>query len=643
MANRRHRQESRRGVLLYAVLGLAMLLAIFLFSYYTFVMSETQMTKHIMSSEVAYHIAQAGVSAGVAWFENTKKPCALRNKLIGSKVSAVNSLCEEMDIDSHAPLQEILSQYGDLVSLEVILSLDGFKPIFAVPRAVSGIVYNDVEKMGVLRVRSVATFRGTRRTLVAHKQVMVVSMLPYVVSKFTLFARELHSLGGPSVKTNHLNAMKLKRNGFEGQPAGGLTGYGYLRLNHGSQSKVEDRGWVFLGSGEERFLNLSMGRGDTGENHHLLKAPWEITSGNTLNSGYTIKFIQKGVFTDIKADNDIYDYYPFGKPNHDPIHDKAALLQLFGSANKPSATLTLGRLYRRFLMLRYARKVSTNQHVMLPFCPQAFFGPAPKPWNSQPSFDVVKEAFDDNYGRYASCMSSLYEEPYNRSFDFIDGSYTGMTPPRKLVDIKRLKHPDGLTDFLYKPDRNTGKVDIYTSDGGKLFNGNLRQVISNDLVLPPRATYTLQSKKFKNFLASKPKKIPGIVYFKGGPIVIDKELKLEEGGVICADGAITIKTPISVKANKRPLALVSLKGDITIKTEEKVQASLVALGGTLRKSQGSSLIIEGNVVLQSLDPETLLRGGGDVNITFDDRLDPTRPQNTAYACFLSPQRAYYQE
>ena len=638
-----NRLRRKRGVLLYAVLGLAMLLAIFLFSYYTFVMSETQMTKHIMSSEVAYHIAQAGVSAGVAWFENTKQPCQLRTKLIGSKVTAVNSLYEELDVSGHGPLNEILSLYGDLATLEVTLSLEAFKPMFAIPKAVSGVVYNDVEKMGVLRVRSVASYRGTKRTLVAHKQVMVVSMLPYVVSKFTLFARELHSLGGPTVKTNHLNGMKLKRNGFDTQPMSGLTGYGYLRLNHGGQANAEDRGWVFLGSGEERFLNLSMGKGDNGENHHLLKAPWEIASGSTLNSGYTIKFIQKGFFSGIKADNDIFDHYAFGKPNHDPVEDKASLLQLFGSATKPSGTITLGQLYRRFMMMRYCRKVSTNQHVMLPFCPQALWGPPPSPWVGAPSFDVANEAFSNDYARFVSCMSSLYEEPYNRSFDFVDGSYNGMTPPRKLANLSRLKHPNGIDDFLYKPEKNNGVVDIFTSDGGQLFNGNLRRMISQDLVLPPRATYTLQSKMFKAFLASKPKKIPGIVYFKGGPIVIDKKLKLEEGGIICADGAITIKEKIEVKANKRPLALVSLQGDITVSTEDKIQASLVALGGTLRKSQGSAVTIEGNVVLESLDPETLLRGGGDVTINFDDRLDPTRPQNTSYACFLSPERAYYQE
>jgi len=635
----------RRGVLLYAVLGLALLLAIFLFSYYSFVMNETQMSKHIKEAEVAQQLARAGIAAGVAWFENTKNPCPLRETAMTGRSSAVNGETVELDVSAHAPLQRLLSVYEDKASLTVTLHLEDFKPMFAVPKTASGVVYNEVEKTGVLRVRAEASYGGTGRTLVAHKQAMVISMLPYVVSKFTLFARELHSLGGPTVKTNHLNALPLDRQGFdEAVPTGGLGGYGVMRLANGSQPSVEDRGWVFLGAREPRFLNLAYGKGEYGEEHHVLPAPWELaSSGPTVNPGYSVKFIQKGLFTGLHADNDLFDHFVFDQPDFDPVHDKASLLQLFGSATAPSATIALGDLYRRFLMLRYVRKVATNQHVALPFCPPAVFGPPPSPWSATPAFDVVGEAFSDTFGRYAACMSTVYEEPYNRSVDFIQGNYTGMTPPRTLTGLTRVRHPDGRDDFLYDPSVNDGRVDITTVDGAQLFAGRLNQVSSQDLVVEPRATYTLPAARFKDFLKSKPKRIPGIVRFKDGPIVIDEPLQLEAGGMLCADGTVTIKQPVTTAPGRRPLAIVSLHGDIEVATDRPVKASLVALEGTLRKPQGLAVDVTGNVVVKSLDPETLLRGGGNVTVTFDERLDPTRPQDTVYECQLSPERAYYQE
>ena len=69
----------------------------------------------------------------------------------------------------------------------------------------------------------------------------------------------------------------------------------------------------------------------------------------------------------------------------------------------------------------------------------------------------------------------------------------------------------------------------------------------------------------------------------------------------------------------------------------------MALGGTLLKKQGMAVNIRGNLAVKTLDPETLLKGGGDVNIAYDSRLDPTIGTSSAYGCYLSPERSYCQE
>jgi len=608
------------------------------------VRNATSVTKRIMASEVAYHLAQSGLSAGVAWFDNTKNICPLKAKLQTSSISAVNGLKIALPVYQHDPLQEILLNTGTKANLEITLELSDFKPMYNFSKSASGIYYTELEKVGILRVRAIGSYDGAQKILVANKQVRVVCQVPYVVSKFTLFVQNFSSKANPNAKC-FSNRLKLKKNDFNTAIRDqSYPKFGTLILDHGSDSNIENRGLVFLGAPGNRFLNLAFGKATDGEEHHLLAEPWELTGNSTLNSGFTTKFIQKGIFTGIKSDNPIFKHFDFNAPPSDPVSDKASLLRLFGTADKPSATIVLGPLYRRYLMLRYLKKISTNEHIVMPFCSQSIFDSADPLCSGTPSFDFKTDAFSNNYSNYAGYMSNIFEEAYNISADHIENSgYSGMKPPSVFDNLKKIKDLYNRDGFLYIPESNKGEIELLTDNNNTLFKGNLRRIGSGEMYLKDkRVTYSVSANLFPSFLQSNPGKIPGIVNFSGGSIVIDRPLNLREGGIISVDGDITINSAVNAVKKGAPLTLVSLGGDINIRTDSTINASLVALSGTVNKKEGMSVTINGNLVVRSLDPESLFKGGGDMKITYDQKLDPTTG-GSAYGCYLSPERSYCQE
>lgn len=632
-------------MLLYVVLGVVVVLGVFIMSFQTFVRNETAMSRHLLAGEAAWQVSRAGVAAGLAWFENVRTPCPLRRLLMEQRAEALEGASAELPVEDHGPLQAVMMPHGEKAWLKVTLELHAFQSLNqGVPRSPAGVLYGNVEKRGILQVVAEATVEKQTRVLVGQKEIRVVCTVPYVVSKFTLFAGELRELGSPTVKANHLDRLVLSRTSFERAEVDPASPSGVLRLFHGDDEALEDRGFVFLGSDGERVLNLAYGDGPAGEAHHLLRSAWEVvpTSGGP-NAGYRVKFLEKGFFTGIRSETDLLDHYPLDAPPDDPPGEGASLLQLLGSPQEPSATVVLGNLRRRFLMLRYLRKVSTGQHVPLPWSSPSTWGPPPSPWPAPQVYDASIEGFDDVYDRYAACMSSVWEEPYSCSVDQVAaGDYAGMLPPRALAAPRRVTHPDGITDFLYLPERNDGRVVLSTASGTELFRGDLRDMSSADLRIPERATFSIPAERFAEFMASEPTRIPGILHVTGGGVTLDRPLRLADGGIICADGPVTVSQAPAVAPGGRALVLVSLLGDVTVTTEDPVQASLVALRGTLRKGSGQAVHVEGAVALGWLDPGTLLRGGGDVVIRYDgDRLDPTRAGG-AYAVTMAPERTLYE-
>lgn len=637
-------KRQRRGFFLHVAMAFVLLLALFVMFYFNFMQGQSQLARGMVAGEVAIQLAQAGVSAGIGYFGNTREPSRLYKLLVTASPKEINGQSEELPLTGNTVVARMMADYGGQATMKVELSLLNFQPFYKKTESDSGLVYGQTEKFGTLKITSTASYHGTRRRIVAFKLLKVVNAVPYVVSKFTLFAQE-RALTSP-------NQIVMKKVDLKSGEPDAKNVHGPLFLRHGPERNPEESGWVFLGGGDYR-LNLTWGDKGWGEQFQVLRKPWEMISDPSISPplppNYQTLLLHRGFFTGIKADNDLFDRFDFERST-DPVSERASVLHLFGAPPEAGAapdmdvspTYVLGQVYRRYLALRYVRQLDSRKVAYLPFATIGdWMAPVPSPWNAQPAFDVRGQAFSGNFVQYAQVMSQVVQEPYNRAADFL-GDHQEVDPPSTLTTTRRVQHRiPAHKDFLYEPGLNNGEVSIRDAEGQRLFDGSLSRLRMEDQFLRERAVFTMPADKFAAFLASKKKRIPGILYFTGGDIDINTDLELDSGGIIAASGSISISGRVTVKPYGRPLVLASQGGDIKLKGASRVEASLVALNGTIRREPGAPLDVYGNLVASTLDFDKLTANSPAGRVIYDPRLDPTAPGGATYAVYMGPSRDHY--
>ena len=644
---------TRRGFVLNTAFACLIILSLMVAVYFVYVRGQTRLTQNVLAGEKAYHLAQGGVAAGIGYFTNTKEFSRLYSDILAGKPAPqLDGSTETLPPTCEAIEKMISAARGD-ASVTVELTLLGFKP-FPPPDPGSGITADPVEKRGILRITSTADYQGTKRRVVAYKEVKAVNILPYVVSKFSLFSAE-HA---PGDSPNRIQMKKLDLVSAEPKSE---NRYAPLFMRNGPGKDAEANGWIFLG-GDDWRLNLTWGEKGWGDQWQLLRRPWEVARASAtalpLPPAYHGMLLQRGFFEGIKADNKLFAHYDFDAPPEDPVGEGCALIRPYGIPSAQAAdsevdvspTYVLGRVLRRWMDLRYVKRVADQRVVYMPYAlPPDFAGPAPAPWPAAQSYDPKTVVFGNVYPFFADYMSNVVvdtkagaEETFNRAADYLDDTQD-LEPPHRLNPVK-LSHASGAPNFLYDAAQNVGYVAIKNSANRELFRGWLHQLVSRDFRIEERATFKGDAGGFKNWLAKTPKQIPGIVYFTGGDIVIDRALAVESGGIIAADGSITVAAPVSVRPGGKPLSLISLKGSVRVATHGTVQASLVALEGAVTREPGAPpLHVIGNVVAHRLSFTELCEGQQPGKVIYDPRLDPTASgsETTAYSVQLSPWRTDY--
>jgi len=647
---KRKQIRDRHGFLLQLAVILIVLFGLYVVSYFLFVQNQNKISSKLLAGEIAHHLAQAGVSTGIAYFTNTRQPSSLYETVLKSTVEQIEAApIENLPVSAFPVLQAMVDDYD--ATLEVKLSLTGFKPFYQNTAGDSGIQYNTVEKSGTLRVESIAEVDGARRILVALKDVKVRQSVPYVVGKFTLFSAQRF----PGQRLNELQIEKTS--GIRGQPHGSNV-LMPLFLTHGPSADLDEKGWVYLGGGDYK-LNLAWGDDGWGDQDHIVNLPWKVTYDPTVPGGIPggseLFIVQRGMFHDIHNGTNVFNHFDFSSPppgtTEEPVGNGAALIKLFGSPPgsgvpdgvERSPTYVIGKVIRRFLEFKYLKSSSATGTAYLPYSTLgAWLSPSPSPWASSPPFDVKTDIFNDDFGAYANFMSRVIEEPYNRGIDFITAG-GDLDPGNLAVSESRLRHLRGYPRHLYSSVQNNGEVIIKSTGtpGNTQFEGYLSRIRMSDMYFKERAVFTLPADRFADYLASKKNHIPGILHFEGGDVRINSPLELESGGIIAVTGKISIEAPIRVKSYGRPLTLASLSGNIEINEAVRVEAFLVALNGTVTKAAGFGLDIKGGIAAKTLDIAGLCDAAEPGHIAYDPRFDPTDPSNVTYTVHLSHERELY--
>lgn len=655
----RTRSRGRRGVALWLVLSLVVVLTILVFSFHS--------TAHQRGVQI-HHGAAAWAAAGLAdsAMQLTWRGLAGRSGRGGDPL--VELLAETSTEDlvglrrsfALGPEADFLRELPGGATLQVELVVLEARSLGDPDDPETG--FDPLEKELTLEVRARARCRGSSGLAVERRRVRVQLDLLPVVGKFTLFVRR------PEIESAGDRGYNRYANLMDGTPDFLTTraSDNFLPLSlhhHGDDAPhvydpIEEGGYVFLGGDGPVKLNLTAGTDEQrGQQFHFQNLHIDPTApqpslmasnpppffrrahqvaGRKLRFG--IKHVIFGYFTSDDGD-------PRGDMNRGGVLDdhaelglnmRSSTLHLFGSYSAPSPTRVFGRVYQSYAIFSGVTVDADGDGerdglvTLLPAIPDEEFPfllsrglPGEVPDLSSrgqvirldPEVVRLEEMFP-NYAAYRGVMSTLVRfEPYNLGVDSIRkrGEVPVVTP---VLDRAR--------DYPNPGDRATLR---HRHDGAVHFYGDLNRV--GPELLRRRATVRFPDEaSFRRacLRTGGVLELPGTVLV-AGPLALPEGLRVRRGGVLMAEDTIHFDG-VTCEEGER-LSLVSLSGDVAspfgLASEgSPVQADLVALDGTVRGTDPTRpWAVRGTVAAARLDPADFRAGG---RILYPVESDPTGPE-----------------
>lgn len=634
----------RRGSVLFAIVAILIILMSIGSLMFHQVMRQQHLDSHrYTNGEVALQLAQSGLNLSSEYLQSRilEVGSNLHTLLIDSTPEAVNGSSVPVESPHVEELIQILGE--DIASLELKVELRNFKSLSGQAN-LKGILPDPREKVGELAFVATGTFQGVRRSLVAAKQVRVFSTLAPVLSKFTLFVRD--SLGR---SPNMLSYSRLEPHlGFrlgeekarplvlyhrtEKFPA--IVDAKFHPMGEEFEAYQPDRGGlVYLGGNDPWVMNLVQGVG-AGRYEELFQLRrTRYLSESLLEGIHQECALYFGFYQGILESEKFGELREQARGLQDvqgrDLTDLTSALHLFGDTENLTPTLVLGPAFRRYVRL------DLLDGYWYPYRSESAFRSA-----------SLTSPFDGDYGRYEEVMARVVTESYNRSFDYMASNFeshdgqgrleTGRTPvqPGPVLSERGLPRvgPAARSDegFFYPQidDNVPGFCSIQRifQDGSveDVFRGALTDLDGPLLeeILVHKAPYQVpdQASFEKKYLRGRTLEIPGLVHIQQGDLNLGA-VNTGEGGMILVPGNITIQGRIVQTKPRRPLTLVSLGGDIRVRTEQNIDASLVCLRG--RFTSSGRLNLAGSLAAGSLDLNQIVKGSQTKVLTYNSDLDST--------------------
>lgn len=647
MAVRRH------GIALPLIVAAIAALSVLAIAFVAFTQGQGRLTHRAAHGEIAYHLALSGVDAALAAVDARMRPGGALEAARDGLPAALEATSFTLDSARGGALGAVVAalEPGTDARVQVTVAFRGWHSFYPVGfHSPAGTVADPVEKAGFVEVVAKGTCGGAAREVSCLKAARVIRPVVPVLPRFTLFVKRPPEAGG-------LAWTEIEKRASYPAPSGVVAAsatHDALVLYHGpgayaagdlAKGWLDRSGWVFLGSPSDGrwVFDLAYGGGGAepepfGESFLLTKQAMWVTSdasGKELaNSEWDRLVMRSGVHAGVTADP------LFARLSLGQERGRAASLHLYGSADRPSPTAVLGRVYRRSLIASYLGTKAHDRVVPLPHAGLA-------------SLDAnVRAVFGDRPEIYARYMSRAVVEPYARSFDHVEKNLTGpaaldaFDPPYALAGAlpRRLEptdpDPGRKRTFLYAVDANA-RVKVSALDRRKLFDGDLGELSSQDLLLPERTTHVFHVSDFRRWSESGKLRVKGIMALDPAEpdLAIERPIEVEEGGVLVVRGSIEINAPITTAADlTRPLTLVALEGRIRVRAP-KVHARLVALGetGVVERAGDGDLELVGGVAASRLDVGSFARGAQQARISKTLTWDP-RGDDAATAFYMDRRR-----
>lgn len=491
-----------------------------------------------------------------------------------------------------------------------------------------------------------------------------------VLSRFSLFIKQPE-------ETNEIvkgyNGLRNRSDGAILSPDDTINGVEAPLIVYNSSKAssldLKKNGMIFLGGDNIVELHLTSGSDvNAGEVFHfypgnisekafpkfLLKnLPAGFSSGISFNDGartaaLKIQATYGGFYDqDTKGNNmnpfGALDSFFAGDP---PRTMNSSFLHLSGTMGNPSPGIVIGQILRVFpyysaIVVDFENDEVIDGLLFLLMSPVEYSvaGKAVNFWDLLPlpgifspnsggeslqiDSGLTLETLFGSRETYSSYACQLITEPYNQVFDYLLNQEMTIPPARRFAEQSGIAESAGSSDYLVSgknfkfkfPDAEPSEsLNLHELNAEKLFSGRFTE------------TYKSSEDFFRDNLAD------DVLDLRGQTIFVDCEslelptsLKVRSPGIICCKKNITINGGIPKPEIDGPVSLISLTGDIILETvNEPIYASLIALKGTVKAPESSSVRISGTVAVNTLQPSNWRKGG---SITFADYFDPTIQEN----------------
>ncbi len=572
--------------------------------------SQHQLTQaaHGADYEKAYHLAAGGLEAvdilllqAVAFINDGRPESFPRLEKAAQEIKPLVAHLTDSDgfirvqkgrIQVESTLYKHLQEgFENQSSLKVELELREGGDLF-MPAGSSGLAVDTREKKVMVLLYAEASVNGAFARVYRCREAKLVNLLPSVLGKFVLFLRDQDSLSG-----RQMSDSALAKDQVDDSP---LIVYGgqscqAASLDPGSCSDFFDRqGWFFLGSEVPWKLGSGSGGGDDDFASALLDRDFRmytIPAADSLSAAgfisyyaqpeHLFKELRDSAYKGVMSRSGVEDLY-------------SSRIRLFGSASRPVPSVTFGKVFNRWVLLQGIKNERTGLYAPFPMLDENSFANDAWPGMTDDGAARIRENFSSDYQRYQARMSSIVEESFNavnlRALKFYNPKLLWQVTlnPDSLPSAIGLQRAssratvDGQPADFFK--MNYGGVYTITGDDGRsLFSGNPGGI--EDLsYLTARVGIRFASAErfYKQTVRDGKDHVIRNVYQIAGELDVDRPLYAAEGcgGMIFVEGDIAIQESISAPAGE-PVILVSLGGNISVKTTKPVNAALIALKGSV--------------------------------------------------------------
>ncbi len=650
------RSTTRSGYALPLVLVLALVIAGLIHAVHTVVSGYRDHTSLFRDGEIAFHAASGGlalVERGLeALFSGPPPLDDAERELFEFVTRSLPS-----DLDRH---EEVLrpALLADLVPRDTDGTV-GAKLRFLEVRPLeipipAGFRADPYDKTGILEIEVEARVGAAIRRLSVRRPFRSFYRLPPVAGRFSLLLGELVGDSEAANVLAYAPRFGMFHRAGTRDLAWPLTVYPMAapaeprtprsRFGDDPALPVAQGGWIGLLGPTPWVLALAFGPGLASPMEEgFLVRNFEATYPSKVLPGTWEKGARHGYA------RDVLDLPVFTGLGGAEIPEASSILHLAGDSRHRVPPVVLGRAYRRFLAWSKLGRSPDGPFTSLAAVPD------------EAGFAEVADVFalaggSGGFARYQELMARSVLEPANRSYDFavsddetvgetgrIEAGETPFTPKRHLTaDALRpylAPAAGGSPGFMYPAlDAPAAPaVRIGTEDEATLFEGP-PDLLSEGLatLVEARAVWkvvatpeaTAEEHFRRRFLADgRTLRIGTTVHVATERLVLG-ELEIERGGTLSVDGELVIGGPVIARPGEA-LALVSLRGNVTVAGPHPIQAALVACAGEVVPSP-AGLDLRGALVSRRFDPARWLSPRAPSRVVWDEALNPARVEFRAH-------------